>query len=244
MGRRAEARSAFRDLANSEKFDNRNDEYARLYAQMYVSYLEDDLIEADRLARELNRLDCRPAVKRLLIAHERPSLLAADSLLSSLRIKEADPLGFRDEGSGVHWMNAVEAYSKEQFAEALDKIEQATVIRAPNSSQRAVKASILLHLDRAEEASPILKKIREELNCPSGVDEHYLRLICEVYLPSVDASASEQALKDVRALEPESDLRHFLAVGDDDEVASLKAYFKSLRAAYENRSLKITWGEV
>ncbi len=75
-GQRKEAHAAFLELANARSSRDSNDEYARLYARMFIAFLHDELDEADRIASELQRLQVRPSVKNILFPLERPSELA------------------------------------------------------------------------------------------------------------------------------------------------------------------------
>ena len=78
-GQKEASRAAFRELAAAAKSDNPNDEYARLYARMYVAYIDNDLAEADRMAVEMEGIPCLRSVKSILIPISRPSELATDA---------------------------------------------------------------------------------------------------------------------------------------------------------------------
>ena len=77
-GDKVASREAFGQLASLPPIDDPDDEYARKYAQMYVAYLHDDLIEADKLAEKLTQIPCRRATRRILIPIEKPSALASE----------------------------------------------------------------------------------------------------------------------------------------------------------------------
>ncbi len=164
--RREESRAAFRGLVSSTAPASPRAEYARAYARMVLAYLDDDLMVADRLAAELKNMD---GPKALLPPLDSPSLVAANGLLHDMGIGDADPLGFREERSGVCWMQAVKAYSGGQYEESLEHIEQAEAVRAATPAQKALKAGLLTHLEQAEEAQRIFDEVISEL---AGVAAH------------------------------------------------------------------------
>lgn len=229
-GRRDESLSAFREIAASAEPGGTSAKYARAYAQMFVAYFDDHLIEADRIAAELKHID---GPKTLLPPMDRPSLVAANSLLEAMGVQDVDPLSFRDERSGVRWMEAVKAYSNGEPAKALEHIEQAEAVRAATPAQKALKGGLLIHLKRPDDADQIFGEVISELAGANGIDERYILLFCELHRPSNGGSNDPQLLAQASQLRAQSSLSDFLPLDLLDE-GRIQTHFRDLNRAYGN----------
>jgi hypothetical protein len=78
MGEKLPSRMAFAELAESDSVRTVNDQYAKLYGQMFMAFLHRRLNEADRAAHEMSKLPVSKEVKGLLFPMETPSSMDAD----------------------------------------------------------------------------------------------------------------------------------------------------------------------
>lgn len=241
LGRSADARAEFRCVASAVPSASPNAEYARLYAQMFVAYLEDRLIEADLIAEQLRQSDCHPGVRELLFPIERPSLLAADSQLESMGMVGADPMGFRDAHSGVHWMKAVEAYAKRDFDQAIAQVSEAEAASPASPAQRALKAGILANLGRNEEAYVLFDGLVDELEQATSVDESYICLFCQCHRPATATKDRAALLDRAIALSSQTPLRYFLPIGPNEPIdfGQAKFHLQTARNAYASTTIKV-----
>jgi tetratricopeptide (TPR) repeat protein len=236
-GRRDESLAAFREIVASTATDTPKSDYARTYSRMVVAYFDDELGEADRLAVELKNLD---GPRTLLPPLDRPSILAANAILERMKLHDADPLGFRDEQSGVRWMQGVKAYSKGEFSKALEHMEQAEAIRPATSAQKALKAGLLINLDRVDEAEQIFGEVISELSGAEGTDERYIRLFCELHRPSNNGSDRSRLLAQLGELHAQTSVSNFLPVETSEtsetfetsDSSAIEAHFKRVQGAY------------
>lgn len=214
LGRSIEARREFMLVAQAPS-NSANVEYARLYAQTFLAYVESRHAEADRFWNRLNQIECDPNVKNILIPFPRPSQLAAESMLKRMGVENGDPLGFRDASSGLHWINAVRAYAAAEFDKALTHVNAAEAAMAPSPAQRALKAGLLANLGRAAEADMLLDELIEELGGADLVDERYIRLYSQYHRSEPDSADKLALFAQAYSLASQTALRVFLPIEPD-----------------------------
>lgn len=239
LGRKPDYNVAIRQVADALQSTKPDSEYARLYAQMIVAYLDDKLALADQLAIKLRDSECGRDVKELLLPMERPSLLAADSLLKAFGVEGGDPLEFRREDTGVHWMAAAKAYADLNCEQALEHVRRAEAAHPASPAQLVLKAALLLHLGQADPADTILEEVISSVENASSADERYLWLFCQIYRPSNEGNDKGHLLREAQALASESALRHFFPL-DWSTPGGIKSHFDGLRAAYPNITVRPT----
>jgi hypothetical protein len=245
-GQIGETQPILQELGKAPPSPDPEQEYVRIYAQMWTAFLEGELAKADERFAQLQRINCpKSLVKKWLFSWRRPSVISAESLLSSLDSQGADPLEFLNDESGVHALLGFEAYVEEKYGEGLKHIRNAGKIRRLTAAQRTLEGVLLLHLDRLDEADHILADVAADLSSSTDANEAYLRYFCEIYRPK--GSADREAIRArAKALESVAVLSRFFPSGEGEEahqgfdVEAVLNHFAAARWNYRLHSPGLT----
>lgn len=214
--RGAEASPIFQDLAAAPPSTNPQDEYIRVYSGLVSAYLKFDLVEADRLFAELQTIDCRPGRRSHFPWSEPPSVVRARSILTELDLGDADPLGFLDEASGLHVLNALEAWVENDAAKALTALAEAERTRPLTLQQQVLKAAVLIHAGEDEAGDQAFGEVLDALPKALTDELAYLRFYCEYFRPGHSANRAA-ALIAARELEPKAAVARILPMPNDSD---------------------------